>query len=675
MVTETPQAWDLVRWGGAREDGGALKRSLVSAAPALLHGLRLTASVCLALSIAFWLQLDNAHWAGTSAAIVAQPALGASVRKGRFRAIGTIVGGILIVLLTAAFPQDHVGFLLGLTLWAVVCGVLTAILRNFAGYAAALAGYTAVLVFAGIIENPQGVFMVTVWRVTEIIIGISSAVIVHSLTDFGDARIRLQQGVSEVGRAIAAGVAQTLRAGQEDLRLRMSRRALIGRVAALDATIDEAMGEPSHLRHRRAQLHAVLESFIVALSAWRGLANHLTVIPAHRRQELVSPVLPSVVALADQVWSSDPQAIRELCCTGDRLLAQRPAADTSSRVLNDGLLRIFEAFKAIANGLLVVSTPGMQWKVPHRARIYVSDPFPGMLDALRIFIALGAVELFWVATSWPDAPTMMIFTAIGVILFARQTDAAYSSALEFALGCALAAVLAAILLLAILPAIHGGFLALSLALALLLLPLGALSAGSWHKAVFVAAAANLIPILAIENETNYSAARLFNMALAVAAGTAVPVLFFRLLPPLSPERRTQRLLMLTLRDLRRLVGGRRHFSQDAWLGLLSQRIAALPKQATLEEAAELLAALSVGQASIALLQVMPTSPARDTLNRALEYLAEANTAEAHGALVRFAAAQGNRPAADGERAVDAAAQATVIADALQRHGPFFSRER
>src|SRR5579863_168853 len=84
-----------------------LKRALISAAPALLHGLRLTTAVCLALCVAFWLHLDNAHWAGTSAAIVAQPALGASLRKGRFRAIGTLIGGIAIVLITAAFPQDH----------------------------------------------------------------------------------------------------------------------------------------------------------------------------------------------------------------------------------------------------------------------------------------------------------------------------------------------------------------------------------------------------------------------------------------------------------------------------------------------------------------------------------------------------------------------------------------
>ena len=75
--------------------------------PPLLFGLRLWASVSLALYVAFWLELDNAFWAGTSAAVVCQPRLGASLRKGWFRMIGTLVGAIAIVVLTASFPQDR----------------------------------------------------------------------------------------------------------------------------------------------------------------------------------------------------------------------------------------------------------------------------------------------------------------------------------------------------------------------------------------------------------------------------------------------------------------------------------------------------------------------------------------------------------------------------------------
>jgi uncharacterized membrane protein YccC len=87
-----------------------------AAGPPLLFGLRLWASACLALYVAFWLELDNAFWAGTTAAIVCQPHLGASLRKGWFRMIGTVVGAVAIVVLTACFPQDRAAFLVSLAL-------------------------------------------------------------------------------------------------------------------------------------------------------------------------------------------------------------------------------------------------------------------------------------------------------------------------------------------------------------------------------------------------------------------------------------------------------------------------------------------------------------------------------------------------------------------------------
>src|ERR1700722_18998341 len=97
-------------WSSASRMASTLR----SATPALLFGLRLWGAVCLALYVAFWLQLDNAYWAGTTAAIVCQPSLGASLRKGWFRMIGTIVGAVVIVVLSAVFPQQRIGFLLGL---------------------------------------------------------------------------------------------------------------------------------------------------------------------------------------------------------------------------------------------------------------------------------------------------------------------------------------------------------------------------------------------------------------------------------------------------------------------------------------------------------------------------------------------------------------------------------
>jgi hypothetical protein len=73
----------------------ALTNAARAPAPPLLFGLRLWASVCLTLYVAFWLELDNVFWAGTSASIVCQPQLGASLRKGLYRMIGTRLASLL----------------------------------------------------------------------------------------------------------------------------------------------------------------------------------------------------------------------------------------------------------------------------------------------------------------------------------------------------------------------------------------------------------------------------------------------------------------------------------------------------------------------------------------------------------------------------------------------------
>jgi len=59
--------------------------------------------------------------------------------------IGTIVGGAAIVVLSACFPQDRAGFLVGLTSWGAACALAATVFRNALGLGAAIAGYTAAI--------------------------------------------------------------------------------------------------------------------------------------------------------------------------------------------------------------------------------------------------------------------------------------------------------------------------------------------------------------------------------------------------------------------------------------------------------------------------------------------------------------------------------------------------
>jgi hypothetical protein len=70
---------------------------------------------------------------------------------------------------------------------------------------------------------------------------------------------RLAQGLAEIGRGPACRLAATLRQGIETSELTTARRKLIGRAIELDAVIDQALGEPSPLRHRRDLLQRAEE--------------------------------------------------------------------------------------------------------------------------------------------------------------------------------------------------------------------------------------------------------------------------------------------------------------------------------------------------------------------------------------------------------------------------------
>jgi hypothetical protein len=101
----------------------------------------------------------------------------------------------MIVVLNACFPQDRIAFLTLVARWFAICAFAATLLRNFASYSAALAGYTAAIIAAdtlGATGGPDGqVFMLAVARASEICIGIVCAGIVLAGTDLGGSKRQL----------------------------------------------------------------------------------------------------------------------------------------------------------------------------------------------------------------------------------------------------------------------------------------------------------------------------------------------------------------------------------------------------------------------------------------------------------------------------------------------------
>ena len=654
---------------------------LQASGPPLLFGLRLWASVCLALYVAFWLELENAYWAGTTAAIVCQPHLGASLRKGWFRMIGTVVGAVAIVVLTACFPQDRAPFLVGLALWGAGCALVATLLRNFASYSAALAGYTAAIIASdqlGAVGGLNGqAFLLAVYRASEICIGIVCAGVILAGTDLGGARRRLATLFAALSAEITGRFTGTLLlAGPELPDTQPVRRELVRRVIALDPVIDEALGESSQLRYHSPVLQTAVEGLLATLAGWRSVAVHLVRLPHEQARQEASAVLQAVPQELRSAplqgeparWMADPVGLRRSCEAAVRSLISLPARTPSLRLLADQTAEMLAGISHALNGLaLLLADPARP--VPRRrgVRLHVPDWLPSLVNAGRAFVVIGAAALFWIITEWPNGAGAMTFAAIGVILFAPRADQAYATAMGFMVGTSLAAGLAAIIAFAVLPNTET-FVAFGLAIGLVLVPAGAGIAQPWQTPMFTAVAANFVPLLQPANPMSYDTGQFYNAALAIVAGIGAATLSFRLIPPLSPAFRTRRLLALTLRDLRRLATGPIPRTPDDWEGRVYGRLSVLPDEAQPLQRSQLLVALSVGAEIIQLRHAARRLNLGSDLDAALDAVARGDSAIATARLARLDAALAARPSA---AALRARGSILALAEALTQHSAYF----
>jgi uncharacterized membrane protein YccC len=343
-----------------------------------------------------------------------------------FRMIGTLVGAAAIALLTAWLPQDRAGFLAGLALWGAACALVATLLRNFAAYAAALAGYTAAIIASDQLGASGGVngeaFTLAITRVSEIWIGIVCAGIVLAMTDFGAAPRRLSVLISDLSAEIAWEFSSTLARAKQTLpEMLATRRDLIRRVIALDPAIDEAIGESVDLRYRSPLLQAAVDDLFAVLAGWRTVAARLAQLSDEAARREAGAVLRE---LPQELWSTlargeprcslaEPVRMRQLCEASVHALAAMPASTPSLRLLVDQSSVVLSGISDLLDGLaLLVADPTRRQSVRRHFRLYVPDWLPALINAGRAFVVIAAVEIFWIGTAWPNGALAITWTAI-----------------------------------------------------------------------------------------------------------------------------------------------------------------------------------------------------------------------------------------------------------------------
>jgi fusaric acid resistance family protein len=137
------------------------------------YSLRTGCAACLALYIAFALNLDGCHWAFTTCYIVgAQRLKGKILAKSLARVVGTFVGAIASFVLVNAFAQHGVLFITWFAVWLSLCAIGSHTRRDDWAYAWVLSGYTTAIVGIPAALAPESAFDIISSRAEDILIGI-----------------------------------------------------------------------------------------------------------------------------------------------------------------------------------------------------------------------------------------------------------------------------------------------------------------------------------------------------------------------------------------------------------------------------------------------------------------------------------------------------------------------
>ncbi|MFV0548697.1 MAG: FUSC family protein [Limnobaculum xujianqingii] len=383
------------------------------------YALRNAIAMCLALGIAFLLDLDAPYWAMTSAAVVSFPTIGGVISKSIGRILGSLLGALASMLIAGTCLNDPWLFTFAIAGWLSLCTYVSNHYQNNVSYAFALAGYTAAIITFSLTDSTDSlqVFNTTQARVCEVVTGIiCGAVMMMILPSTSDGSTLLDSLKKMHNRLLEH--AESLWQAEITPQVRTSHEGIISQILTMNVLRIQAVWSHYRLRRRNNILNYMLHQQLRLTSVISGIRRLMINWPD--RPENLSEVLHRLLA---ELGKPDTNKYRLA-----KILQEIYPTDKSNFRHHTVWLRLRHfcwLYLQSSRWLLRLeaSAPDSDLQPPKVKSIAQhTDSIEAAYNALRTFLCIVIGCAYWINTQWDAGASALTLTAISCVLYSATAS-------------------------------------------------------------------------------------------------------------------------------------------------------------------------------------------------------------------------------------------------------------
>ncbi|HFD6972052.1 TPA: FUSC family protein [Serratia marcescens] len=550
--------WSRTPWGKAT--GGQWR-----------YALRNSLAMCLALWVAFVLELDEPSWALTSAAVVSFPTVGGVISKSIGRIFGSLMGAAASVAIAGHCLNDPWLFTLFIAAWIGLCTYISNHYQNNVSYAFALAGYTAAIIAFGTVNvtDTQQIFDIAQARVCEVITGILCGglmmMILPSTSD-GEALLtslrRMQLRLLEH--------AAMLWQPEITAQMRTSHEGVIGQILTMNLLRIQAFWSHYRLRrqnnllnyllHQQLRITSVISSLRRMLLNWPDRPANLMPVITQLLDELRDPATDKyrLARLLQQIAPQDPTDYRH------RAFWLRLRHFCWLYLRCNRWLQRLESATAVSE----LQPPRVTSLARH------TDSYEAAYNGLRTFLCIVIGCAYWINTQWDAGSAALTLTAISCVLYS-STPSPINSVSTLLKAVLLLSVVCFVVKFGLMNQIDDFWVFCAFLFPILVTMQMLKLQNPPYAALWGQLIVFMGSFLTVSNPPSYDYQSFINDNIAKVVGVLLAGLAFQILRPSSDKRKSRRIIRALRRDFIDQLSKRPQQSESQFESLIYHRISQL----------------------------------------------------------------------------------------------------